>query len=373
MHLVTLAGHLVMSPTQTVPGGVELVAEDVSGAQMIVMANGGLMKPLEARRPFSDKQDWNGKSILFVRFGGFGDLILLTPVLREVKRRWPGARVVVATMAKHYGQVLENLSFVDEIINYPVPVTTAVTFDAWVFFERAVEGNRRAEKIHMTDLFAEITGLSPVKEGFWKKAQTMADYRPAYAVTEEEATWAKVAYPRINSQRRICVQIGTSAACRTYPVQRMQDVVGKLQKRGFEIFLMGAKGEVTGEDSPGIRIIANAGLTFRQSCAVIADCDLVLGSDSALVHVAGALEIPAIGLYGPFPGEIRTKHSPTTIVLQGKGPCAPCFHHVHLRKAFPDQCPTGAKGFCGVLAGIKPDDIVAAVEKRAKKLKLSPA
>lgn len=375
MHLLALQTQVRLSDKTTVEPG-EYVVEDVSGAQLLTLAGGGIMTPLTERRPFDDEKDWNGKNILFVRTGGFGDLVLLTPVLREVARRWPGAVISVASMANHYGPVLQHLPFVHEIVSYPVPLEKAKTFDAWVFFERAIEKNPRAQKIHMTDLFAEITGLNPRKEGFWKKAQRLADYHPAYAVTEEEATWAKLQYPR-TEKTRICIQVGSSAMCRTYPGDEirifkdkpphgMQVVVGLLAKKGYEVFLMGQRGEVQGKDTDNVKVIANAGLTFRQSCAVLSQCDCVLGSDSALIHVAGALDVPAVGLYGPFPHELRTKHSPSVICLQGQGNCAPCFHHVHLKQHFPAGCPTASHGFCGVLASIAPDRIVMAVERQAK-------
>ena len=78
---------------------------------LLVLAGGGTKRPLtETRVPLFDADDvavtglcairgmdthpYSGAtapcaSILFGRTGGLGDLTLLTPVLREIKRRWP--------------------------------------------------------------------------------------------------------------------------------------------------------------------------------------------------------------------------------------------------------------------------------------------
>ena len=122
-------------------------------------------------------------------------------------------------------------------------------------------------------------------------------------------------------------------------------------------------------------IVAKAPLSIvRQTCAVIAQCDLVLGIDSAPVHIAGALEVPCIALYGPFPADLRTKYCPTTFALSGKGKCAPCFHHSNpgrsMSTQFPKGMPCEAVEHCVVLASISPSVIVNKVVKHARKFNL---
>jgi ADP-heptose:LPS heptosyltransferase len=97
--------------------------------------------------------------------------------------------------------------------------------------------------------------------------------------------------------------------------------------------------------------------------------DCVLAPDSSLTHIAGALEVPAVALYGPFPWQIRTAYCETTRALtrQEGFPCAPCHHHATIQKQFPDNCPTKAKGFCGVLDAIPPDQIIKAIEEQTAK------
>ncbi len=357
MHYISLTTGIVLSLQDNIQPGDYLV-EDTMGGQLVFLCNGGTMTPLTESRPFDEKKDWIGKRVLVVRGGGFGDLILLTPVLREIKRRWPAAHIAVATMSR-YAPVLHNLPFVDEVITYPTPKAVANTYDAWVFFEGVIENDHRAKKVHMTDLFAELTGISGIK-----------DKKPEYVVSDHEKIWAMEGYPRINGTRRLCVQVGASAACRVYPHDQLSKVCSTLHDKGWEIFLLGEPGEIKTGDAKGIRNLSAHGLTFRQSCAVILSSDCVVGPDSALIHVAGTLGVPAVGLYGPFPWKLRTAYCPTTFCFQGKGACAPCFHHKHLNNHWPKDGPCNKSGRCDVLSSIKPESIAAKIEQIAKKFEL---
>lgn len=357
MHHLTLSARVELGLVDHIDAG-EYLVEDVAGAQLLVMAGGGRMTPFAApayRAKLQPEFDYADKKILLVRAGGFGDLVLLTPVLREIKRRWPTCILQVSTMG-HYAPVLAMLPCVDAIVPYPVPAEVAAECAATIFYENAIERNPRAEVLHATELFAEIAGLP-----------APADLKPEYRVKPSEAIWAQEAYPRINGTRRVCVQVGASAALRVYPQKQMGAAVGALLKRGWEVFLLGAQGEIKLPDGSrtGLRNLSLAGLTFRQSCAVISQADCLLGGDSAMVHIAGALDVPAVALYGPFLATLRTAHSPSVHAIQGKAGCRPCFHHVNVarRDNFPPHCPSASKGHCQVLASIPPEHVAAAVER----------
>lgn len=361
MHILKIDSRIEIGPKDVIGPG-EHLATDIVAAQLLLMADGGTMTPLDQHRPFRDDRDWNGRRLLFLRVGGFGDLILLTPVLREIKRRWPTSHIAVSTMS-HYAPVFSGLPFVDEIVPFPLPWSVAEEFDAWVFYENSIEKNPRAHEIHATELFAEITGLGGIE-----------NLLPAYMVKPSEAIWAQEAYPRVPNVRRACVQVATSARCRVY--SEMGLVCTLLCDQGWEILLLGEKGgpnepKMPPEDKlpPTLRNLIPSGLSFRQSSAVLATADVFIGPDSSLLHVAGALGVPAVGLYGPFPWKLRTAHCPTTIALSGAGDCAPCFHHVNgtMKNHFPAHCPSAKTGYCGVLKDIKPERVAAKADQIARQ------
>jgi ADP-heptose:LPS heptosyltransferase len=60
------------------------------------------------------------------------------------------------------------------------------------------------------------------------------------------------------------------------------------------------------------------------------DADLSISVDTAQFHFREGVEKPAIGIYGPFPYECRTKYYKYTksIDIKSKCPNMPCFIHV---------------------------------------------
>lgn len=355
MHTLSLPRAVKLGPNDTVEAG-EWVLGDTNAAQLLVRANGGRMEPLIYRTPGLDRSaDYNGKKILVMRAGGFGDLILLTPVLREIKRLWPGCQLLVSTMGE-YAPVLQGLEYVDKVVNYPIPRSLLDECAGAVFLENAVEGNPRAEEIHMTDVFAEIVGIADFE-----------NKKPDYRLTPREKAWARVCYQRTPRTPRLGVQYGASSYARTFLPELTQQVLDPLHKKGWEIFMFGKKGEIQmkGQAERIVNLTA-VGLNFRQSCAVLETCDVVLAPDSALVHVSAALDIPCVALYGPFPSRLRIKYSPSVYGIDGKGKCSPCFHHAYLDKHFPEDGPCFKAGNCVVLSGIPVGRITTRLEMQAR-------
>lgn len=370
MHLLQLEDDLIVNQNQAPLLKGEYLVEDLNGAQCMVLAGGGKMSPLNHTRFFDANQDWNDRGILIARGGGFGDLLLMTPMLYELKRRWPRCRITFASFPE-YNVIFKGLTspdggnLVDRTVDYPIFKPDVEGCDAWVFLEKAIENHPRAEKVHMTDLFAEIMGITI--EGSKK---------PLYKVTETETIWALEAYGRTFGKRRCCIQAMTSSFNRNYPMEMMGEVLLGMLRAGFEVFIMGGASEAMKMAKiprfEGLYNLMSDELTFRQSAAVINGADIVIGGDSSLVHLAGALGIPAIGLFGSFPAHLRTAYCPTTIPLSGKGSCGPCFFHAnHARQTrFPAHCPTKAKNECGLLRKIKHEKVVEAAVKHAKAFEL---
>jgi ADP-heptose:LPS heptosyltransferase len=372
VHILTIASPVHLADNDIVPAGT-FVMDDIASAQFLMIANGGTMEPLTERR----NPDFAGSgaqlmlqprdgivdvcdTLLVSRLGGIGDLVLLTPILREIKRRWPSVKLHV-TCIKEYGQALQHLPFVDEIISSPISKEAMDAYDGWLLLENVIERDPSNETKNSVDLVADHIGLDMSK----------ADKRQEYRVTMRENIWAEEAFPRKAGVRRICIQVAASNRSRTYPQALLGEIVAKLLKNGWEVMLMGKPGELKLPDKkPDNLWLLTDGFTFRQRCAVIATADCVLAPDSSLTHIAGALEIPCVALYSVFRWQQRTKYAPTTVGVNGVGPCAPCQHHPSLGKDFPENCPSRARGFCEVLAGIKPERIVALIETNAKGFKL---
>lgn len=292
--------------------------------------------------PFDPEEYWNYKHIWLYRGGGWGDLLLLTPLIRELRKRWPKAIIHVAC-GERYGTVFKGIDVITELL--PIPYSRSVPIDGLIEFEEIVEGDPRAEKIHMARLFANQAGI------------TLADINLDYVIAEDERHWAQEAYPR-NDLPRVGIQLLASAFYRTYA--QMSKVMTKLAKKA-QILLFGAPGQIElSEPIENVINLMSDKLSFRQSAALVSTCDACLSPDSSLVHVCSALKVPCIGIYGPFPSELRIT-SPLSFSFNGKAPCAPCFFHADTPDQFPVGMPCFEQKQCVALESIDPDAVVAKV------------
>ena len=130
----------------------------------------------------------------------------------------------------------------------------------------------------------------------------------------------------------------------------MARVAKSLMKQGHQVIAFGAPGQ------PPIQGAINTHgqtppLNIRQSASLVSVCDCIIAPDSAITHIAGALDVPCVAVYGSFPSLLRTAYQPKTIAIQGEGKCAPCMHHGRMSN-FPLNCPSQQEGMCQVLERI---------------------
>ena len=316
-----------------------------------VLGPGSAVLPNGSFRSFSAKEDWNGKKILFVRPGGFGDLLFLTPTFAEIKRRWPETEIHVACYDRYREALMHNPD-INSFVPYPVPMELWGRFQGHVWLENIIENNPEARLLHAVDVIAHRVGLE-----FDDKAMR-------YFVRPEEKAEAERDFPRFPDRPiRVGLQMTASGACRVYPM--MHELSNRLWRdNGHEVFIFGRAGEIKTNEPEGVVNLTMKGKKFRQSCAILTTCDVIVAPDSALVHVAGALGIPCVGLYGPFPWKFRTAYAPNTFSLQGVCPVSPCFHHSRPGTGpFPRNGPCFETGKCEALAAISVDRVIRQVEK----------
>jgi len=294
--------------------------------------------------PFDPTEDWNGKDIWLSRGGGYGDLLMLTPLIRELKARWPAAWIHVACGSNYWG-VFDGLGVICELL--PIPYDRQTHIDALIQFEEVVEGDPKATRMHMAQLFADRAGI------------TLTNLKPDYIVTQEEREWVQARFPR-DGLPRVGMQLLASALYRTY--RKMDSVMLKLSEQA-QVLLFGAPGQIElAKEVPNVINLMDQEYkcSFRQSAALLATCDCCVSPDSALVHLSSALDVPCVGLYGPIPSHLRSTSS-LSYSFNGSAVCAPCFFHADIADQFPIGMPCSEIKRCVALESIEVDDVVKRV------------
>ena len=343
------------APLTFSPGAFYLEAQTAAAA--LASNEGVKVRTVENPLPWDATLDWNGKRVLLVRSGGFGDLLFLTPLLRSMRARWPGISMSFA-VTPYYREALMGNPFLDALVNYPVRWEVLESYDAVIWFEGLIEWSPKARTVNSVDLHAEFAGVE-LTEGrnmeFHGHEAHLESMRRRFPRDGESA------------QPRVGVQVSASARCRTYPGKLMSDLIGRLMDFSEVVLFDTPRADEAEEKVAGLIVLPTERppLSFGQSGAVLADCDAVVAPDSALLHVAGALGLPAVGLYGPFPWQLRTVHAPSIHGINGTCRVSPCFWHDR-ESVWPPEGPCAKSGRCEALGSIEPRRIAGMVKKILK-------
>lgn len=105
---------------------------------------------------------------------------------------------------------------------------------------------------------------------------------------------------------------------RRWPWSRFAALVKELANNGFGVIEVGAKAATTDEKDRPEALPAHASFyniqSIRQVAATLMHCDLFIGNDSGLAHVAAAVGIPQVIIYGVVPWYQRAYWNTTPVV-----------------------------------------------------------
>ncbi len=285
--------------------------------------------------------------ILLMRSGAIGDLLFLTPNIKAYREANPDCDIYLCCRKEHF-PLFENTDTFEGLVPYPLETAKVVEYRIIHSLENVME---TAHDTHATDAFAEALDV------------TVTDYKPIYVVTEEEKSIARV---WLRSDRpAVGIQVAASTKNRNYPLTQWAPVIDQLEARGWQVLIFGLPGQVPPLPKElqkyFIQDMSLKGLSFRETAALLSLCTAFVGVDSSLLHLCHALDVPAIGLYGPFSWETRTAKAPLTHALTGEGDCKNCRWHVKNGMHFPPKA-CRQEQVCSVLASISPDRIIAKVD-----------
>jgi ADP-heptose:LPS heptosyltransferase len=124
---------------------------------------------------------------------------------------------------------------------------------------------------------------------------------PSLAVSTDEQLWA-TEFLRANgadpSHLLVGIHPGASVAEKRWPIERFDTVARDLVGRANVDVLAFIEPGGYGSSLAGITGVIAAKVELRQMVALLASCDLVLCNDSGPMHLAGALGVPTVAVFG---------------------------------------------------------------------------
>lgn len=346
--------------TQPGPFGLEVGAhyaldDEAAGIYLLTLAATAVNTLDLPRRLPSDPEC---KRLLIVRAGGFGDLLFLTPSLIRLRALRPDLHIGVACVPSYHAALADPaLTDVDRV-QYPVPEADLAGWDSIIALENLVEQDNNHSAC---EIFAAALGL--LDFAAYDPSKPPFSLQPVYSVPAAAREIAAQDWPTYKAGApRIGIQVEATARCRTYPINLLAQTIDRLIALPSRphVFLFGSPSDQRADPHPQITSLPchQPPPTFAESCAILSTMDVVIAPDSSLCHIAGALGLPTVALYGPFHWRQRTKHSPSVHALQGSAECAPCHHHVKAWGHWPPGKPCAKRNYCLAMASITPERIV---------------
>jgi lipopolysaccharide heptosyltransferase II len=175
--------------------------------------------------------------------------------------------------------------------------------------------------------------------------------RPELRVPAAEvAAWRQRLGLAADGRTVVAFAPGAVGASKRWPAGYYAELARRLTAAGSTVWVIGGPGErelaaeIAGSDKTHIRDLTGADL--RNAILALAAADVAISNDSGLLHVAAALETPAIGVFGPTSPWHWAPLNPLAAVIEtgSELPCRPCHkpvcrlgHHRCMRDISVDQ------------------------------------
>ena len=124
---------------------------------------------------------------------------------------------------------------------------------------------------------------------------------PALWVSRDEQLWASE-FLRTNgadpANLLVAIHPGASVPEKRWPIERFADVASELGAKANVDLLAFVDPEGYGSAIAGVDDVIPAQVELRQMIALLSKCDLLVCNDSGPMHLAGALGVPTVAIFG---------------------------------------------------------------------------
>ncbi len=310
----------------------------------------------------------NPENIIIRMPNWLGDLVMATPLLTDLRNRFPQARITAMCQA-NVAPLLEHEPAIDEILSFKKPdrwihgnyrdiiqpirygnfdtgiLTTNSFSSAWWFFCGRVH-NRIGFSGNLRSLLLNKSIALPQNKELQHQTKTykalltpldipISNTPISLTVTDIEKEDAKkfLAKKGIFPGEHTIIGINPGAAygsAKCWLPERFKELTKKLlTDPSVRVLYFGDRigaplVEGICADMPsGVFDLAGK-TTIRELMAIMTQCNAVLSNDSGPMHIAAALKIPLVALFGST-SAIKTGPYEHGTVIHKHVPCSPCY------------------------------------------------
>lgn len=308
------------------------------------------------------------QKILITRFSSMGDIVLTTPVIRALRRRFPEARIDYVT--KHqFAELVQTNPHLTSISPYDSRTGFAglrtlgrqfreQRYDLLVdlhnnFRTRLLQGMVRPRQTvrfskHLVKRTLLVkTGLNlyarPIMQVPDRYLQPLRSFGvenddvglELFPTDEQYAKVAKIFRQHHLTDDELVIGLGPVASfpLKQWPVERFAEVGQELVRRYHaRILLFGGPADISCVEPlidkiPHEPIMLCGQLTMLESAAALQRCAIFVGNDTGMIHIAAAMGRKVVDVLGPTVEEFGFyPYNVPSEVVSKPLPCRPCTH-----------------------------------------------
>ena len=332
------------------------------------------------------------KRILVIRLSAIGDILLTTPLVRILRKKFPQAEIDFM-VKKSYETLLSTNKNINRIWSfspgrgfheivlltrrlreqhYDCVIDLQVNFRS-IFFSffsgakrRLIHKPQRFKRfllVHFRkDLYKKI---EPVPLRFINTAASLGlrDDGLGLELTIDETvkqSLAIVLQKKRKHEKIIAIAPGAGRATKRWLPERFAEVGSYFGKNRNQIVLVGGQDDIeicnkVAQEmvSPPLNFAGK--LSLQQTAAVLEKSDILITNDTGVMHMAAALEKKVVAIFGPTTHHFGFLPFRTSaIVVETSVPCRPCSYHG------TEKCP---RDHFKCMKDIHSTDVIQAAEK----------
>jgi len=317
------------------------------------------------------------RRILVVRPGGMGDMILLLPMLKHLRQRYPDAEIDL--VCEQRNREIPGLAGESaKLLLYDAhPLRTMLRL-----LRRQYDLAVDTEQFHNFSAVMTWFSGAPVRIGFkinpgrnplythlvnydlaGYEADEFIRLLAPLGTTGKAVVEGCLKAPVTEGERLILIHVGASTRYKHWAPEKFAELAKRLTSlpgtRSFSVGLVGNRKDkalaetIAGISGLGERVKVLAGeMTLSQTAGLIGRAELFIGGDSGLAHLAVALAVPTVVLFGPSdPMKWGARGSRHAVVRKDLA-CSPCFIFGYHKLCHSIAC----------MGGITVDDVLAAIK-----------
>jgi len=320
-----------------------------------------------------------------------GDAIMALPALHAVRKRFPGAEIAIVGRP-YVADIYRDQEICDQLIPYDprglnagfsgrerlAAELRAQKFDVGLLLQNAFDAAWLAWRARIPERIGYARdarsflltkavplprhGEIPAHEKFYylellRRAGWLDSVQDetfiSLRVSEEKRRSADEFLCKSGARKgalRIAIGAGASyGSAKCWPPPRFAEVANRLQSEAdADVILFGTAAEASVSTAISAEMRRTpVDLTGKTAIAdlpaLLSQCHLFIGNDSGAMHVAAAVGLPVIAVFGPTDPEGTAPVTPRCSIVQQKSYCSPCF----LRR-----CPTDHRCLTAITANM---------------------